>query len=152
MPKDPDAKPTAGQLTNDPVIMAMEASLAREFPELKGQQRDARKLEIDALKGVLEQLAFAEGTEYGRAAVRIGAEIRQAIFESSLTSRLDAAENDLLKALNQLKKSKENRNLKNPDGSTMTAKERAELDAMDRIDLSERLMDMLTAQKGFART
>jgi len=150
-PKDSSATPTAGQKTNDPVIMAMESALAKEFPELEGQQRDARKLEIEALKGVLEQLAFSEGTEYGRAALRIGAEIRQAIFEKTLTGRLESAEGSLLGALDQLKKSRQNKNLKNPDGSAMTAKERAELNSMDRIDLSNQLMNMLKAQKGFAR-
>ncbi len=150
-PKNPDAKPTAGGKTNDPVLMAMEASLAREYPELSGQQRDARKLEIEALRGVLEQLAFAEGTQYGRAALRIGAEIKQAVFEKTLTGRLGAAEDKLLKSLQQLQRSNLNKNLKNPDGSPMTAKQKAELNAMDRIDLSERLMDMLKAQKRFAR-
>jgi len=151
MPKSVDARPTAGQLTGDPVIMAMEAALARDFPELSNAQRDARKLEVEALRGVLEQLSFAEGTQYGREALRIGAEIKESIFENTLTARLDSAEDKLLSALQQLKKSKLNKNQYDSEGQKLTAAGRAALNAEDRLDLSTRLMNMLMTQKKFAR-
>jgi len=141
---------TAGQASKNPAIMAMEAALARDFDSLSAAQKAARQKEVEFLEGVLEQLAFAEGTEFSKEAFTIGAQIKEAIQERALNARLVSAEQNLLKAFQQVETS--GKPVLGPDGQPLTAAERTALDNEGVMDLSERLFEMLKAQKGFARS
>ena len=145
------AKPgeTAGRATRDPAIMAMEAALLRESESLSAAQTAAKKKELSFLESVLDNLAFGEGTAFEKDALRISAEIREALFSQSINGRLSAAESNLLKAHAQIQKSKSTG--LGVDGQPLSAEELADLDSEDMMDLSDRLVQMLTAQKGFAR-
>ena len=141
---------TAGIATRDPAIMAMEAALAREVDNgLAGAQKLAKENEIKYLETVLEQLAFGEGTAFEKDAVRVAAQIREALYTQSINGRLSTAENNLLKAHAQIQKSKATG--LGVDGQSLNAEELADLESEDMMDLSNRLVQMLTAQKGFAR-
>ena len=141
---------TAGQASKNPAIMAMEAALARDFDSLSAAQKAARQKEVDFLEGALEQLAFAEGTEFSKEAFTIGAQIKEVIQERALNARLVSAEQNLLKAFQQVETS--GKPVLGPDGQPLTAAERTALDNEGVMDLSERLFEMLKAQKGFARS
>ena len=140
---------TAGRASRDPAIMAMEAGLMRENESLTLAQAAAKKKEIDFLSSVLERLSFGEGTEFDKDAVRISAQIKEMLFAEGLNKRLSTAENNLLKAYSQVEKSKATG--LGPDGSPLTTEELEQLNSEDMMDLSNRLVQMLTVQKSFAR-
>lgn len=140
---------TAGQASKNPAIMAMEAALARDFDSLSAAQKAARQKEVDFLEGALEQLAFAEGTEFSKEAFTLAAQIKETINERALNARLVSAEQNLLKAFEQVETS--GKPVLGADGQPLTAAERTALDNEGVMDLSERLFEMLKAQKGFAR-
>ena len=141
---------TAGQASKNPAIMAMEAALARDFDSLNAAQKASRQKEVDFLEGVLEQLAFAEGTEFSKEAFTLGAQIKEVIQERALNARLVSAEQNLLKAFEQVESS--GKTVLGPDGQPLPAAEKTALNNEGVMDLSERLFEMLKAQKGFARS
>jgi len=143
------ARQTAGQASKNPAIMSMEAALARDFESLSKAQQAARQQEIDFLEGTLNQLAFAEGTEYSKEALTLAGQIKESIYEKTLNSRLQAAEQKLLNAFEQVNTSKAG--VLGPDGKPLTVAERKALDNESVMELSERLSEMLKAQKNFAR-
>ena len=141
---------TAGTATRDPAIMAMEAALAREVTNgLAGAQKLAKESEIKYLETVLEQLAFGEGTAFEKDAVRVAAQIKEAMYTESINGRLKNSENKLLTAHEQIKKSRTTG--LGVDGQPLSKEELADLESEDMMDLSNRLVQMLSAQKGFAR-
>ena len=153
LPADPQSKPTAGMLSKNPAIMAMEEALARDNESLSNAQKIARQREKRVSQLVLENLSVGEETPGYKDALRMAAEVEQAIFESILNKRLTTAESNLLDAYSQLKKlnPKALEQIKGPEGETLSTEVLANLNDADRIDLSTRLVNMLTAQKGFAR-
>ena len=143
------AKQTAGQASKDPAIQAMEAALARDFEGLNAAQQAARQKEIDFLTLALEKLALGEGTEFEKEALTIAAQIKESLFEQSITSRLRSAENNLLQAFYKVERSEAP--AVNVDGTPLTEEEKQIFDSENMMDLSERLFNMLSAQKQFAR-
>ena len=141
---------TAGTATRDPAIMALEAALAREGDNgLAGAQLLAKQKELKYLETVLDQLAFGEGTAFEKDTVRVAAQIREALYTQSINGRLSNSENKLLKAHAQIQKSRTTG--LGVDGQPLSAEELADLESEDMMDLSNRLVQMLSAQKGFAR-
>jgi len=140
---------TAGQVTKDPAIQAMEATLARDYASLDSAMRAARQQEIDNLQNLLDKLAFGEGSAFAREATRTAAEIREIIFERALHNNLRSAEDSLLSAHLKIKES--NQRLTNPDGSAMSAEDLARLEEEDQMDLSFRLFNLISNQMQTAR-
>jgi len=140
---------TAGQASKNPAIMAMEAALSRDFTNLTKAQQAARQKEVDFLEGALEQLAFAEGTEFSKEAFTLAAQIKETINERALNARLVSAEQNLLRAFDRIEAS--GKPVLGADGQPLTAAEKTALNNEGVMDLSERLFEMLKAQKGFAR-
>ena len=140
---------TAGQVTKDPAIQAMEATLARDYASLDSAMRAARQQEIDNLQNLLDKLAFGEGSAFAREATRTAAEIREIIFERALHNNLRSAEDQLLSAHSKIKES--NQRLTNPDGSPMSAEDLARLEQEDQMDLSSRLFNLISNQMQTAR-
>jgi len=145
------AKPgeTAGRATRDPAIMAIEGALLKENESLGAAQLAAKQKEIAFFENILENLSFGEGTAFEKDALRISAQIKEALYSESISGRLSRAENNLLKAHAQIQKSKETG--LGVDGQPLNREELADLESEDMMDLSNRLVQMLTAQKGFAR-
>ena len=154
LPIDPKVKATAGMLSQDPAIQSMEAALAREFDGLDLAQKNARQLEIDLHEAVLLRLAIGGDTPIAKEALKIAAEIKETIFEKGIESRLNAAENELFKAFDQLKKTDTAtlNKMKGPDGQPLTAIEKKAIQDENMMDLSSRLVTMLMAQKSLARS
>ena len=154
LPLDPKIKATSGMLSEDPAIQSMEAALAREFDGLELAQQSARQLEIDLHEAVLTRLSIGGDTPIAKEALKIAAEIKETIFEKGIESRLNAAENQLFKAFDQLKKTDTAtlNKMKGPDGKPLTAIEKKAFQDENMIDLSNRLVDMLMAQKALARS
>ena len=142
-------KQTAGQASKNPAIQAMEAALARDFESLGEAQKAARQQEIDFLTLALEKLAFGEGTEFEKDALRIAAQIEESIFEQGISGRLQGAENNLLQAFYKVQRSEAP--AVNVDGTPLTEAQKQEFDSENMMGLSERLFNMLSAQKQFAR-
>ena len=142
---------TAGQVTKDPAIMGMEAALKRDFDNLSAAQKAAREEEIRKFERVLEILSFGDrdnelGTELGKEAATVAADIKYTIFQKVLHNRLRHAEDELLRAHEQIKRS--NMTVRDEDGNVIP---RRVLDAMDSIDLSDRLFRLVEQQMELAR-
>ena len=101
-----DGKPatmTAGQVTQDPALLALEAALARDFPALSSQRKQALLLEQEALTVILNKLSnIAEGA-LGKESAMLAGEIREAVFKRDLDSKLAVAENNIVNAFNQVR-------------------------------------------------
>ena len=142
-------KQTSGQASKSVVIQAMEAALARDFKELSDAQQASRTKEIEQMDSILQTLALGEGTEFARESTILAAKIQEAVFEQTLNGRLRNAEDALLSNLETLKKS----DVPAVDSSGLPLSEEQQeiLDSESIMDLSNRLFDMLSAQKRFAR-
>ena len=159
LPANPKSKPTAGMLTKNVAIMAMEEALAKDFDSLSEAQRIARNQEIEVHRVFLDKLALGEGTDFAKDSLRISAEIEEAIFEGLINNRLSSAETNLFAAYEQVlksnpetaKKIRLNQTEENPQGERITREGLEMLGAEDRLDLSNRLVDMLMTQKRFGR-
>lgn len=144
---NPDGTPikkTAGQVTKDPAIQAMEAALAREYDSLNQAQVIARQQEIKSYEDLLDALAFGEGTDLGKEAAIAAAGVREILFERTLNANLRSAEDKVLAAFDKIGKSR--LRVKNTDGTPLTPDQIAELDSADMMDLSDRLFDLLQVQ------
>ena len=148
---------TAAQLSEDPAIMAMEAALSKQFPQLSEQRKAAADLEDRTLRAVLTNLALLNKTIYGRDSLKIAAQIKEVLFENALDTRLTNAEDALLESTEQIKKSKLSRiydeKTMEPGGTPQLLKGSSlqDLDNADQMELSDRLMNMLKMQKKLAR-
>ena len=148
---------TAAQLSEDPAIMAMEAALSKQFPQLSEQRKAAADLEDRTLRAVLTNLALLNETIYGRDSLKIAAQIKEVLFENALNTRLTNAEDALLESTEQIKKSKLSRiydeKTMEPGGTPQLLKGSSlqDLDNADQMELSDRLMNMLKMQKKLAR-
>tara|TARA_R110000796_G_scaffold106484_1_gene216901 strand:- start:13471 stop:18324 length:4854 start_codon:yes stop_codon:yes gene_type:complete len=159
LPANPNAKPTAGMLTQNPAIMAMEEALAKDFASLGEAQKLARKQEVDMHRLILDKLALGEGTEFSKDALRMSAEIEEIIFEGLINQRLSDAEGTLFEAYERVlrgdpsaaKKIRINQTKDNPKGDIPTASDLENMNNEDKLDLSNRLAQMLSTQKGFGR-
>jgi hypothetical protein len=101
-----DGKPatmTAGQVTQDPALLALEAALARDFPALSSQRKQALLLEQEALTVILNKLSNISEGALGKESAMLAGEIREAIFKRDLDSKLSVAENNIINAFNQVR-------------------------------------------------
>ena len=142
---------TAGQVTKNPAIQAMEMALQRDFDSLSAAQKAAREEEIKKFERILEILSFGDrdnelGAELGKEAATVAADIKYTIFQKSLHRRLASAEDELIKAHNKIKRS--NMTVRDKDGNIVP---RRVLDAMDSMDLSKRLFGLVENQMELAR-
>ena len=143
---------TAGQATKDPVLLSIEEALSTQFSDLGEAKAQAIQGELDTANRLLEALYRNKNADWGREALRVAAEVKEALFETAIDFRLQNAENALLKSVQQVKRS----NLRNvqdiraKDDRLLKSKIEGGLAALneeDMIDLSERLSDLLSAQK-----
>jgi len=146
---------TAGQAANSPVLLAMEDTLKRQFEFLNNTQFAAKEAELESAQRLLAALYKNQNTAIGRESLIAAAQVEEALYNEGLTNRLINAENNLLKSINQLAKSKE-KNVSNievsPDGrTTITPAGLADLDLEDVIDLANRMQNLQVAQKKIAR-
>ena len=95
---------TAGQLTQDPALLALEAALARDFPSLSTQRKQALLLEQESLQVILNKLANISEGSVGKEAAMLAAEIRETIFQRELDAKLAHAEIKIIDAFEQIKK------------------------------------------------
>ena len=148
-------KPTAGGASKNPVIMQMEETLKRQFEFLDNQQLNARQAELDSATRLLNALYSNANTRIGKDALIAAAEVEEALYNQALSSRLKTAENNLFKSVNQLAKSKERRvsdiEVDLQGRPVVTAAGLQELDSEDLIALTDRLQNLVVAQKQIAR-
>lgn len=147
--------PTAGGASKNPVLMQIEETLKRQFEFLDNQQLNAAQAELDSATRLLNALYANANTRIGRDALIAAAEVEEALYNRKLSMRLSNAENKLLKSVNQLAKSKE-RNVSDIEVDiqgrpVVTAAGLQDLDEEDLISLTNRLQDLVVAQKQIAR-
>ena len=91
---------TAAQLSEDPAIMAMEAALSKQFPQLSEQRKAAADLEDRTLRAVLTNLALLNKTIYGRDSLKVAAQIKEVTptqkIQEQLQTALNVTKKDLL--------------------------------------------------------
>ena len=152
-------KGTAGSLTKDPAIIALEAAMARDFPDLAAAQQEQLTLEKSALEKIIRNLGFVAeqniDTTAGANALRLVGQLKEGIFKETLNNRLVKAENELLNSFYQLKKINKRGTSKleiEQDGEILTGEEaRKTLNDADTIELSERIFNLIGTQMKFAR-
>ena len=148
---------TAAQATKNPVLLAMEDTLKKQFDFLDKAQVEAKLAELRIAQSAVDALYRNEDTEIGKAALVAAAQLEESIYNQFLSARLLNAETNLFDAVNQLAKSKRR------DVSDMsvvgtrvevtdpTPGGLQDLDDADIILLSEKLQDIQVAQKKIAR-
>tara|TARA_R100000900_G_scaffold41859_1_gene34248 strand:- start:389 stop:4426 length:4038 start_codon:yes stop_codon:yes gene_type:complete len=152
-------KATAGSLTKDPAILALEAAIVRDFPDLAAAQKEQLNLEKNALEGIIRNLGFVAekniDTTAGADALRLAGQLKESIFKETLNNRLVKAEDELLSSFYQLKKIRKRGTSKlevEDDGESLTGEAaRRTLNNADTIELSDRLMNLVEAQMKFSR-
>jgi len=152
-------KATAGSLTKDPAILALEAAMARDFPDLAAAQQEQLTLEKSALEKIIRNLGFVAeqniDTTAGADALRLAGELKEGIFKETLNNRLLKAEEELLSSFYQLKKIRKRGTSKlevEEDGELLTGDAaRKTLNNADTIELSDRLFNLIEAQMKFGR-
>ena len=152
-------KATAGSLTKDPAILAMESAMARDFPDLAAAQQEQLTLEKSALEKIIRNLGFVAeqniDTTAGADALRLAGELKEGIFKETLNNRLLKAEDELLSSFYQLKKIRKRGTSKlevEEDGELLTGEAaRKTLNNADTIELSDRLFNLIEAQMKFGR-
>jgi hypothetical protein len=146
---------TAGQASKSPVLLAMEDTLKRQFGFLNKQQLSAKEAELESAQRLLAALYANKDTAIGKEALVAAAQVEEALFNDYLSNRLLNAENNLFKSINQLAKSKQDRvselDVDFKGDITVRPAGLAELDVEDLTDLSERLQNLVIAQKKIAR-
>ena len=146
---------TAGQATKNPVFLAMEDTLKRQFGFLNQTQLDAKEAELETAQRLLSALYANQDTTIGKESLIAAAAVEEAMFNSYLTNRLTNAENNLLKSVNQLSRSKQ-RNVDDIDVDVsgrieVTPANLVDLDSEDLMALAERLEGLVISQKKIAR-
>ena len=142
---------TAGQVTKNPAIQAMEMALEKDYKNLSAAQQAAREEEIKKFERILEILSLGDrdnelGAELSKEAATVAADIKYTIFQKTLHRRLANAEDELIKAHEKIKKS--NMTVKDEDGNVIP---RRVLDDLDSMDLSTRLFGLVENQMELAR-
>ncbi len=152
---DKDYKLTSAGASKNPVLLAMEGNLRRQFDFLSQTQQEAYKREVSEAERVVELLYAHENTPIGQEALRAAAELEQIIFEKGISARLSDAETNLFKSVNQLAKSKERNidELSIQESGNVVARpaDLAELDSEDLLDLTQRLQGLTISQQKVAR-
>ena len=152
-------KGTAGSLTKDPAIIALEAAMARDFPDLAAAQQEQLKLEKSALEKIIRNLGFVAeqnvDTTAGAGALRLVGQLKEGIFKETLNNRLIKAEDELLSSFYRLKQIRKRGTSKlelDQGDETLTGDAaRKTLNDADTIELSERLFNLIGTQMKFAR-
>jgi len=150
-------KQTAAQATKNPVLLAMEDTLKKQFDFLGKQQVEAKLAELRIAQAAVDALYRNQDTEFGKEALIAAAQLEESIFNQFLSARLLNAETNLFNSVNQLAKSKRtNVSDMSVIGSRVevskpTAGGLQSLDNADIILLSEKLQDVQVAQKKIAR-
>lgn len=151
------AKLTAGAKTLDPAILAIEAAIAKDFPDMAAAQKEQMILEKQALQNILTNLGLVDINVGGVEALRKAAELQQAIFTTTINKRLNDAEDTLLQSFNRLKGIRGRDRFEvteDPKGKGPTVKGKEAfklLNDADRMELSDRLTNLVNQQMLFAR-
>ena len=147
---------SAGTATKNPVFLAMEDALRKEFDFLEKSQVEAKLAELKIAQSAVDALYLNEKTEIGQEALLAAAQLEEAIYNQFLSSRLANAENNLFEAVNNLGRSKiDDVSDINVSGTRVDVSPipggLRELEEADSILLAQKLQDLQVAQKKIAR-
>jgi len=147
---------SAGTATKNPVFLAMEDALRKEFDFLGKAQVEAKLAELKVAQNAVDALYLNKDTEIGQQALIAAGELQEAIYSVFLSSRLANAEDNLFKSVNNLKKSKlEDVSEIDVSGTRVDVSSTPgglrDLDEADSILLAQKLQDLQIAQKQIAR-
>jgi hypothetical protein len=90
----PDLKLTAGQMSENPALLSLEAEITSHSAQFGQASRDAAKESLESVRTMISALDSVGTPE----ALRVAAQMRQDYFHTLIASRLKAAEDKALEA------------------------------------------------------